>query len=92
MSKPVVFGMDFSGGGAVSFFRSNRRPLKVSDLAELLSKYEWAKQLNVLDYMRRFATWDQLYDDLERRHHEAAVSQMRNVTPDKPKQLRETNE
>ncbi len=64
----------------------------VADLALLLEKYDWGKQLNVLDYMRKFQTWDALYDDLELHLTESLNPEIRNVTPEKPKLLGEHHE
>ena len=77
---------------SVSFKFSQRRPLSVADLAELIIEHDFGIQMGVLEYMRQFRTWDKLYDDLERRLNEKANHPIRNVTPEKPKQLRQNNE
>lgn len=69
-----------------------RRPLSVGQLAELLCQYEWSRQLDVLSYMKRFPTWDQLYDDLDRRERESVSPHVRNVTPARPKLIEEKHE
>jgi hypothetical protein len=66
-----------------------RRPLRIGDLAELLMKYDWGRQLDVLSYMKRFKTWDALYDDIDRRERERVTVSVRNVSPPKPKQIEE---
>jgi hypothetical protein len=57
-------------------------PMTRNDLIERLMEYDWGRQLDILAYMKRFRTWAELHDDLERRETAA-----RNVTPEKPKLL-----
>lgn len=57
-------------------FSGANRPKTRNDLIERLMKYEWGRQLNVLAYMRKFDTWDELYADLDR------MAAPRNVTPE----------
>lgn len=49
-------------------------------------KFDWGTKLNILAYMRRFQTWDALYEDLRRR--ETGDSGIRSVSPIAPKQLK----
>jgi hypothetical protein len=49
-------------------------------------KFDWGTQLNILDYMRKFQTWDALYEDLRKRET-GDSSDIRNVSPIVPKQI-----
>lgn len=71
-------------------FSGKNRPQTRNDLIERLMKYEWGAQLDILAYMRKFDTWDALYADLDQRAAESAT-EVRNVTPEKQKQVRENN-
>jgi hypothetical protein len=62
-----------------------KRPRTRNDLIERLMKFDWGTQLGILAYMRRFQTWDALYEDLRRR--ETGDSGIRTVSPIEPKQL-----
>jgi hypothetical protein len=44
-----------------------QRPRTRNDLIERLMKFEWGTQLDILAYMRRFKTWNELYEDLRMR-------------------------
>ena len=70
----------------------DRKPLTLRELVDLLCEYDFGVQATALEYMKQFRTWDNLYDDLERRLNEKANHPIRNVTPEKPKQLRQNNE
>lgn len=64
--------------------RTNR-PRTRNDVFERIMRYpEWENQ--VLSYMSQFKTWDELYEDMERRE-----SNMRDVTPAKPKRIADGN-
>jgi hypothetical protein len=81
VAPPIVKDGPFSG---------KNRPRTRNDLLERLMKYDWGQQLDILQYMKRFDTWDALYADLDRRAADSEQG-IRNVTPEKPKQLRENN-
>lgn len=63
-----------------------QRPRTRNDLIERLMKFDWGTQLNILDYMRKFQTWDALYEDLRKRET-GDSSDIRNVSPIVPKQI-----
>jgi hypothetical protein len=50
-----------------------QRPRTRNDLIERLMKFEWGTQLNILAYMRRFQTWDALYEDLRMREEKNGI-------------------
>lgn len=42
-----------------------KRPKTRNDLIERLMKYDWGVQMGILNYMRQFNTWAELWADLE---------------------------
>lgn len=62
-------------------FSGSNRPRTFGDLVERLIKYDWGRQLDILEYMKRFQTWDALYADLEKRHYEASAPEWHGKFP-----------
>lgn len=62
-------------------FSGSNRPRTFGDLVDRLMKYDWGRQLDILEYMKRFQTFDALYADLDKRQNDATVPEYHGKPP-----------